>query len=281
MNAAILHTGTVVAARDYNVDTHGNRLYCIDKSCKVPVIYVGGGDNLSPYFKTTGKNDSKHAANCGFFKPLNFVESVQKVDEYQDDLLEQGIKETVVRINFNKLDPDYEPRVIEREEKEEKKKDQDEVKVKQENETPSTIASLKSIVKLMTSYEPDVLSSIIVNVKGKKVPISTLIIDQEKAHSILWSEESIPGINYFVYGEVDAILRREKVIYINFKPVNNVLFSLILFDKYFKHFTYTDEDLKGKVILAWGHLRKNTYNDKNTTEMNIKSDKYIEILTNI
>ncbi|MDC3424393.1 hypothetical protein NC797_07715 [Aquibacillus sp. 3ASR75-11] len=278
MNSAILHNGQVITAREYNTDVHGTRLFCIDKSCKVPVIFVPGNENVSPYFKTTGKHDSKHNEGCGFYKPLTFVESVKKVEEYQGDLLDKGMKETLVRINLNKLDPDYESKVAEREQSDKKKQDPSEVKIKQDNETPSSISSLKSIVKLMVSYEPDVLSSILVNVKGQKVPISSLIVDQEKAHNLLWKEEMLPKVGYFVYGVVDAILRRERVIYINFKPVNNVLFSLMVFDRYFKHFTYTDEELMGKNILAWGHLSKNTYNDKNTTEMAIKSDKYIEFL---
>lgn len=279
MNSAILHSGQVVSARDYSVDVHGNRLYCMDKSCKVPVIFVKGGENVSPHFKTTGKHDSKHVENCGFYKPLNFIESIKKVEEYQNELLDKGIKETLIRINLNKLDPDYKPRVVERKEKDTNDKDPNEIKIKQENETPSTIGSLSSIVKLMTSYEPDTLSTILVNIKGKKLPISSLILDQEKAHSFLWSDELLPDVNYFIYGEVDIILRREKVIYINFKPINNVLFSLVLFDKYFKYFNYKDDDLIGETILAWGKLRKNMYNNKNTTEMNIKSDKYIEKIT--
>lgn len=278
MNSALLSNGKVITAREYNAEIHGNRLYCIDNSCKVPVIHVPESENTTTYFKTTGKNDSKHAAGCGFSKPLTFVESIKKVGEYQDDLLDNGISETLVRLNLNKIDPDYERRLVEKDENEKKKKDPNKIKVKQESDTPASIGSLKSVVKLMTSYEPDILSGIIVNIKGKKIPISSIIIDQEKAHNLLWNDRLIPNIGYFVYGEVEHILRREKVIYINFKAVNKVLFSLVLFDKYFRHFTYSDMDLIGKNILAWGFLRKNTYQDKNTTEMSIKADAYIGIL---
>lgn len=278
MNSAILHNGQVVLAKEYNAEVHGNRIYCIDKSCKAPVIFVPGGENIAPHFKTTGKNASKHAITCGFFKPLSFAETIEKVEEYQNDFLERGLKETIVRLNLNKIDPDYEPRTIEREENKDKKTDTDKIKIKEKNETPASIGSLKSVVKLITSYEPDILSSILVNVKGKKIPISSLIVNQEKAHDLLWNGGLIPNINYFVYGVIETVLRREKVIYINFKPVNKILFSLIVFDKYFKYFTYRDEELIGKQVLAWGVLQKNTYKEKNTTEMAIKSDRYIEIV---
>lgn len=279
MNTALLHNGNVVAAKEYNAETHGNRLYCVDQSCKnVPVIYMPGTENVTPYFKTTGKGDSKHSEQCGFYRTLDFVESVKKVEEYQGDLLEKGMKETILRINLNRLDPEYESKTVEKDASKEQKKDPSEIKVKQTNETPASISSLKSIVKLMTSYEPDVLSSILVNIKGQKVPISSLIVDQEKAHELIWSEAILPNTSYFIYGEVENVIRLEKVIFIAFKPINNVPFSLVIFDRFFRHFTYSDSELKGKKVLAWGYLRKNTYQDKNTTEMAIKSNKYIEFL---
>ncbi|MGN7299460.1 hypothetical protein ACTHPV_19975 [Ferdinandcohnia sp. SAFN-114] len=176
------------------------------------------------------------------------------------------------------MDPFYESKEVEKDTEQKKKKDPSEVKIKQDNETPASIGSLKSVVKLLTSYEPDILSGILVNVKGKKVPISSIIVDQVKAHELLWANELIDNSGYFVYGTVDAVLRREKVIYINFKPVNNVKFSLVLFDKYFKFFTYKDESLIGKTILVYGFLKKNIYKDKNTNELQIRSDKYIEFI---
>lgn len=277
LNSAITYNGSVVTAREYSKEVHGNRLFCIDSGCKVPVIHIPESENKAAYFKTTGKNDSKHATGCGFSKPLTFEESVKKVEEYQGELFEKGITEKVIRVNLNKLDPDYEPREVNKENAK-KKKDPEEVKIKSENATPSSIGSLKSIVKLMTSHEPDILSSILVNVKGKKIPISSLIVDQKKAHNLLWSEKSFPYIGYFVYGKVESVLRRQKVIYINFSLKDNVPFSLVIFDKYFKHFNYTDSELEGKNILAWGILRKNTFQEKNNTEMAIKSDGYIEFL---
>ncbi|KZE67959.1 hypothetical protein AWM68_17455 [Fictibacillus phosphorivorans] len=279
MNSALLHNQRVVTAAEYSQETHGHRLFCIDKSCKAPVIFVNGSETTIPHFKTTGKNDvSKHMDSCGFFKPLSFEESIKKVQEYQSDLLNQGMKENIVKLNLNKLDPDYEGKQIERDEIEKKEKDPNEIKVKQESPTPNSISSLKSIVKLLTSYEPDILASILVSVKSKKVPLSQIVINQEKAHDLLWADEVVDSMSYFVYGTVENVIRREKVYYISFKPTNNVSFNLVVFDKYFKHFTYRDEQLIGKDIVAWGGLKKNIYKDKNTTEMVIKSNKYLEYL---
>jgi hypothetical protein len=279
MNSALLYNGKVITAAEYNPDSHGHRIYCIDKSCKAPVIYVNTESSI-PHFKTTGKNEeSKHTDKCGFFKPLSFEESIQKVNEYQQELLDQGIKENVIRLNMSKLDPDYEGKQVERDESEKKEKDPSEIKVKQESATPNSIGSLKAIVKLLTSYEPDILASILVNVKGKKIPLSQLVISHDKAHELLWNGQAIENLSYFVYGTIENVIRREKVYYISFKPINNVRFSLVVFEKYFKHFTYTDEQLIGKDVLAWGSgLKKNVYNKKNTTEMVIKSKKYIEFL---
>lgn len=115
----------------------------------------------------------------------------------------------------------------------------------------------------------------LVEVHGNKIPLSDLIISHDAAHEMLWSGEIPDDMNYFVYGIVEQIFRRKKVYYINFKPINQILFSLVLFERYFPHFTYTDEQLLGKKILAWGNLGKNTYNGKNTSELIIKSNKYL------
>ncbi|MFC0273600.1 hypothetical protein ACFFIX_19600 [Metabacillus herbersteinensis] len=283
MNSALLNNGKIITAREYNADSHGNRLFCMD--CRAPVVFVTGTENSSPYFKTTGKsNEGKHKPSCGFFKPLTFSETLKKVEEYQGEFLEKdkGIKETIIKINLNKIDPDYESASLNNEEKQLKNKtDSNEIKIKQDSQTPSTVSSLRSMVKLLTSYEPDILSTIIVDVKGNKIPLSSLIVDQEKAHRMLWQDEIIDKIGYFVHGTVEKVIRRDKVIYIVLKPLNNVLFSLVIFDKYFKHFTYTDAELVGKKVLSYGHLKKNSFKDKNTREMSIKSNKYLEFINNL
>lgn len=280
MNSALLYNGQIVTANEYNPHEHGHRLFCIDSTCKTTVIHVPGTEHTVAYFKTTGKNgESKHNEKCGFFKRLSFEESIRKVEEYQTQLLDKGIQETVIRLNMNKIDPDFEPRIVEKEEKEKKPVNPNEVKVKQESSTPNSIGTLKAIVKLLTTYEPDTLATIMVSVKGRKIPLSQLVISHDKAHELAWSNQADETLSYFVYGVIRKIIRRDKVIYINFEPVNHVVFSLIIFEKHFKHFTYVDEQLIGKKVLAFGYrLKKNEFNGKNTSELVIKSNKYLEFL---
>ena len=241
MHSALLPNGKMINARDYDSKLHGTRIVCMDPTCRAPVIFVQKSNDVSPYFKTTGKHESKHAETCGFYKTLSFTETIDKISEYQDAFLNEGLAENIVRLNLNRLDPDYESRTAERDQS--KEKDSSEIKIKDKNETPKSISSLKTLVRVLTSNEPDVLSSIIVQVRGMKIPISSLVVNQARAHEVCWNDTVLSQFNYFVYGEVDKILRRDKVIYINFKPVNQVLFSIVIFDKYFPHFTFKDEEL--------------------------------------
>lgn len=200
------------------------------------------------------------------------------MEEFQSDLLDKGIKETVIRLNFRRLDPDYESTTTDREEAAKKEIDPTEIKIKQNNSAPNSIGSLKSVVKLFTQYEPDILAGLLVNVKGKKIPISQIIVPHEKAHELLWSGNALEQNMYFVYGTVEHVIRRAKDYYINFASSSNKKFSLVVFDKYFKYFTYPGEKLVGKNILAFGSLQKNTYNNINSTEMVIKANSFVEFL---
>lgn len=274
----MLHDHSVVHSDEFDSNIHGHRIYCIDKSCSAEVIHVPGSNKFSSHFKTTGSSNSKHSERCGFYNQLTVTEAVEKIGEYQQDLFDRGIKETLLKINMNKIDPDYESNSNGRETTEDKKAP--DLKVKDENKPPQTIGSVKSIVKLLTGYEPDVLASIIVNVgKGNKVPLSDVLVNQDKAHNILFGDKALP-CGYFVYGKVERIAKRKKVKYINFTSEEKETFTIVLFNKYWKHFSYSDADLKGREILVYGYLRKNTYGDKNQTEMMIKSDKYLELLPN-
>ena len=281
MRAALLENGKIVTAKGYNEQIHGTRLYCID--CKAPVFYNRGSDkhDIVPHFKTSGKGESVHSSTCGFYRKLTFKETIEKISEYQKILQQNHLPEIVVKLNLNRIDPDYVPRSIERDIENNNKKEREnvEVKIKQEHETPSTISSLRSIKKLFNDYDADVLASIVLNVNGRKVVISELIRHYKDAHWALWNGEINPKIPYFVHGVIDKIIRREKVWFINFENVDNCYFSLVVFEKYFKHFTYRDEDLLNKEILAVGYIRKNEFNKEiQATEMLIKSNKYIEFL---
>lgn len=280
MHSALLPNGTVVSAKSYDESIHGERLNCMDQSCKVPVIFIQGSQGLTPHFKTSGKGESIHKETCGFAKPLSFQESVSKVGEYQSSIMDNGIRQYVVRLNMNEIDPDYEKKSIERTPGEKEKKDSElnEDVLKESKDTPSSISSLKAVKKLFTTVGPDILAGILLSFKGKKIPISSLIRNYEAAHETVWTDgaEEVP---YFIHGKIERVIRREKVWYISFSNLESGYFSLVVFDRHFHHFTYKDSELLGKEVLAYGFLRKNDYRrEKKSTEMVIKSNKYIEFL---
>ncbi len=280
MYSALLQDGKIVTAREYDSEIHGKRLYCIDPNCKRQVIFVGKSESVAAHFKTTGKDEhTRHTKECGFYEPLDMIDSIQKAGEYQRVLSKGNMKEILVKLNMSKIDPDYESKVTEREKKEKEDVDPDKVKVKNDNKPPESISSVKSVVKLLTSYEPDILASIIVNVGGGyKVPLSELIINQVHAHELLWSDKTLQNVGYFVHGRVARVTKRARVMYINFYNVDDIPFTIVVFEKYWKHFTYSEEDLQNKDVLIFGYLRKNTYDDKEQTEIVIKSNKYLEFI---
>ncbi|OHX41321.1 hypothetical protein [Cytobacillus oceanisediminis] len=274
MNAAVLANGKVISAFEYQDVKHGHNIYCLDSYCKAPVIFVPAQGSVAPHFKTSGKGKSKHTDNCGLSKKLSFVETIEKCEQYQNDLLAKDMQQIVIKMNLNRIDPDFEAKVVEREQQ---NKPPQAIKVKNDSSlTPSSISSLKSVVKLIKDHQPDVLASIIIHVKGNKIPLSQLIIKPARTHELLWENKSLEKTPYFVYGTISNFIKREKVYYLNFEEGKN--FSLVVFEKYFPHFTYTENQLLGHKVIAYGFLRKNKYNEKKSTEMIIKSSKYIEHL---
>ncbi|MFG3613377.1 hypothetical protein [Rummeliibacillus stabekisii] len=281
MHSALLPNGKIVTAKEFEQERHGVSVRCMDKSCQVPVYYIEGTDDVAAHFKTSGKGDSVHKPDCGFAKKLTFQESVAKVGEFQGSLQEQGIREFVVRLNLSQLDPDYISKTVERGPTEKEKKEAQELDgnaLKEKKLTPQSITTIKSIKKLFTTVEPDILASIIISFNGTRIPISKLICTCEEAHAALWNEEALAA-PYFVHGTVGKVNRREHVWFITLETGVRSFFTLVVFEAYFKHFTYKDEDLIGKEILAAGRLKKNTFNlDRPITEMVIKSNKFIEFL---
>lgn len=277
MHSALLANGKLITAKEYSPSKHGVQIFCMDQGCKAPVIFISSNEHTAAHFKTSGKGESLHSSSCGFFQKLSFQDSVAKVSEYQETFKNNGMPEIVIRMNLNAIDPDYEKKTIERDEKE--KKEEQELKIKKDNATPQTLNTLKAVKKLFVGNEPDILASILISIKGSKVPISYLIRDYKSAHKSLWTDDLNQNFPYFVHGTVDKVIRREKVWYINFLVEDGCYFSLVVFERHFKHFTYKDEELIGKDILAYGYLKKNTFSkDRQSTEMLIKSKKYVEFL---
>lgn len=276
MHSALLANNKVVTAKNYDVDVHGHSIRCIDSHCNVPVIFIAAGDGLTAHFKTTGRNDSIHRDGCGFAKKLTFHETVAKVQQYQDHLKSHGLREIPIKLNFDKIDPDKPQREAPEvgEKKDKPEKEIDESLLKDKESTPKSISSLKTIKKLFASVEPDLLAGILVKVKGHSIPISQIICSQERAHELLWTDKAL-NVPYFIHGRVVRFIKREKVWYI---ALEGTLFTIVIFEKHFKHFPYKEADLIDKEILAVGHLKKNDYQGKQRSEMVIKSSDYIEFL---
>src|SRR5690606_32545476 len=188
----------------------------------------------------------------------------------------EGVPKQVINLNLRRLDPDYvakEP--VERKEK--TPETEDKIKVKDDKEAPGTIGSLKSIVKLLTSYEPDLLASIVFNVGGgRKMPLSSIVLSPDRAYDLLWQDQTIPRMQYFIHGKVREVTRLERVMFIVLehddedKPITTVIFAA-----YVKCFRYDKNALIGKNFLIFGALRKNSFRDANRAQAVIKSSNYI------
>ncbi len=275
MLTARFQNGNIISAFDYNPEIHSRQLYCVDHQCKAPLIFVEESENgRSSHFKTSGKGESRHTNSCGFYQPLDLVESIQKVRQFHDNGIPGGLKEIIIRLSMNRIDPDKQTKTVEREVNNKKEEN---LKVKNDSLTPQSISSVKGAMKLLTEYEPDILSSILINVgSGRKIPLSSLMLNQEQAHTQLWNDELFKDVGYFVYGKVTRLIKREKVMYINFEE-QSVPFTIVIFLKHWQDFSYTEKQLASKDVLVYGHLRKNQFQDKNLTEIIIKSDSYLEV----
>ena len=280
MLTALLPGGSIVHASEYDNRKHSLTLACMDPQCKAPVVYVEESERASAHFKTVGKShDTRHKITCGFFSPLDVVGAINKVAEYQQVVMDSpSVPKHVVTLNLKKLDPDLMSKTVEKKEKKEEE-EEDVLKAKAENKTPSTINTLKGIVKLLSGYEPDILASIYFNVGGRKLPMSEVILSPIRAYDMLWEDRTIRGMQYFIYGKVVDIRKLEKVMYIDLESLEGDRpFTVVIFANYFQHFKLRLEELKNKDILVFGELRKNEYKDRKKSEIIIKSHKYIELI---
>jgi hypothetical protein len=173
MRTAFLPDGRLVHSDEYVDSMHGFDILCIDRSCRAPLIHVQRTEKAASHFKTIGKSfETKHSTSCGLHEPLDIVESIEKVTEYQSEVLQSNTKKKLISLNMRRLDPDYEPKKTDKDQDQSQQsgKDPDNIKTKDKNESPNSISSLKSVVQLMTNYEPDLLSTIYFNIgNGRKV----------------------------------------------------------------------------------------------------------------
>ena len=279
MLTALLGNGSIIHASKYEADEHGYEIYCIDPSCRAPVIFVEKTERAKEHFKTIGKDaSSRHRPGCGFYEPLDIVSAINKTAEYQPTILNsKSVPKHIITLNLRRLDPDYEKR--ESGVREKKSKDDEEVKVKDTPDQPGTISSMKGIVKLLTSYEPDILASIYINTHSRKLPLSNVVLSPDKAYETLWEGQPIPDFPYFIYGKISRVTRLEKVMYLDFHdPSGDRPFTIVVFEKYYAHFKYKPDEIENKDVLVYGTLRKNDYSGKQKTEIILKTDKFLEFI---
>ncbi|MCY7454266.1 hypothetical protein [Bacillus altitudinis] len=275
MRNALLANGSTIHADQYLLDVHGPNLFCIDKCCRAPVFFVKGNEDIRSHFKTSGKNDSVHKEGCAFYRQLTFEESMKKIEEFESHFQKvEPNSQQLIRINLNSIDPD---RITKQTERNNEKKNE-EIKIKSESNTPPSVASLKGVVKLLTMNELDVLSQCQVAIRGNKRKLSELILSVDEAHKLLWSVERLSH-EYFIYGQVERVIKLEKVMYISFIKKEHP-FSLVIFQRHFPYFEYDENALVGKHVLVYGELVKN-HHKGNRSQMVIKSSKYIEPLKSI
>jgi hypothetical protein len=280
MLTAILSNGKIIHANEYIGQRHGFTLLCIDAKCRAPVIHVAQSERAAAHFKTVGRgdNEARHKDTCGFYEPLDFIGAVEKTHEYHKAVLEnENVPKQIVTLSLKLLDPDYVTKEGEKNEK--KKQESDKVKLKDDKESPGVITSLKNVVKLLTSYEPDVLATLYFNIGGgRKLPMSHVVLSPIRAYETLWEDRTIRGLHYFVYGKIQDVRKLEKVMYIDLIKENDHPFTIVVFADYYKHFKYEPSEIINKDVLIYGELRKNEYNGAKKTEIIIKTSKYLEFI---
>ncbi len=284
MLTAFLESGRVIHAKEYDPAKHGYSLFCIDTGCRAPVIFIEEIESKrKAHFKTVGKgSESKHTPQCGFYEAeLDVVTAIEKTTEYQKVILQaEGVPKHVINVNLRRLDPDYEAKVVDKKE-EEKEKEEDKVKIKDDRESPGSVGSMKSVMKLLTSYEPDVLASIYFSVGGGlKLPMSQVVLNTERAYATLWEDRVPRGMKYFVYGTVRSARKMEKVFYVDLEESGSEHpFTMVIFEKYFKHFPLKPDELIGRDVLVYGELRKDEYKEIRRAQIILKTIKLLEFIS--
>ncbi|RJG21379.1 hypothetical protein [Paenibacillus thiaminolyticus] len=277
MIQARLSNGHIVLASD-DSEFGETPIFCFDASCGAEVIFVPSTGMKSAHFKTTGKSESsRHRPCCAFYRPLSIPEMISKIADFQNEPDILNSAKNVINLNLRSLNPEYEKKSVDRTPADNKKKN--EPKIKEPNASPKSITSLKGVVNLLTMNEPDLLSSIHFNIgRGIEVPLSSVIVSQDKAHELLWSDQILPLTGYFVHGQIEKVWKGEKVMLLQFAEVKNTSFKVVIFEKDYCHFTYKASQLEGRNVVAYGHLRKNEYKGNISTEMIIRSNKYLEFV---
>lgn len=271
MRNAYLKNGEKLPAKDYNLRVHGSAVYC---KCGARVICVTpNNDDRESFYKTTGSKDSKHDNNCSEIRRLR-INMVEKGVKFSAAI--KAVQEEQQRtISLNLSSATKQPGNINIDEVEYEKPNYVNRPRKIENRLHGSIKSLSTIATLLTKNSAEELLTIVFKINGKKIPLSKLVIEQNAANEIAKA-----GLDeeFIVYGIVDNVVKREKVMYINFDEQDGAKpFALVVFANNFDKFAI-NEKIEGKTVLAYGKITPQ-YGATEGTQMILNNKQHIHVLT--
>lgn len=273
MQNARLPDGSIINPKEYIPGIHDGNLRC--PYCGAKVIFVSTNTTREPFFKTTGKStESKHLDNCPQKRNVEVFNSIKQIRNYHPDPTRPSTGQHVLHLELGDL---YHERKANTSIPEigwdhpKKQLDYANQYPDKKHELPDRARTLKALARYIKNSEA-VLASTIVKFNGAFYPISEIVIDQNMAHDIALTGNELER---FIYGTVFSVVRLEKVMYINFDQQDGALpFTIVVFQKSFKKFTYTKEKLEGKNVLVRGIIRFNSRT--NQTETTVWSNSQLE-----
>lgn len=272
MKSAKLRNGRGFLATEYDVRVHGEDIYC---DCGAKVIHVTpNNDERDPFFKTTGRGDSRHKEGCREIRNL-YINHIKEGFRYVDTIkslpddelivisLELGKKKAIAGtgLGTDESDPKFKPNYINKPGHTEKK-------------APESIKTLKKVADLIRRNEPEQLSKIVFKRCGKKIHFYDFVIDQNVAYK---KANQVDEYNqdYIIYGKVRSIVKIEdKVMFINFDEQEGAKpFALVIFANKFDRFKFVNKKIESKFVLAFGNVRLKKGNEG--AQMILNDHKYL------
>ncbi|MTI80031.1 MAG: hypothetical protein FH758_03960 [Firmicutes bacterium] len=278
MQNARLSNGQIINVYEYDHEIHGENIFC--RHCKAKLIYVGTGNrNSGPFFRTTGHNDSIHEDDCPEKREVKTIKTLKTINDYTVDINKVNLNDNhIIKVNLdNNLAGSSHGKISEVNKNDSKKKLNYTLNSKnRKKQLTKNITSLTTIANLLQKCSAEELKKIALDIKGKLMLVSQLVIDQNKAYEI-----SRTGNFYspwfVVHGKVRSVKKLDKVLFINFDEQDGLKpFTAYVFSGHYKYFTYTNEQLEGKHILVHGKIK---FNEKyNKAEIQIMWNKQLYIL---
>lgn len=279
MKNALLPNGKIVNAKEYDPMIHGDKIYCC--GCRKPVSHSSAkNSNIEPYFKTTGKGESKHAPDCSEKREVKQIKTIKKLNKYTINISKINQNDLhVIKVHLGNTNIDCIPHgeINEVSRNNPKKTFNYYLGYSgSKNHSLGKITSLSTIAKLLRVNSIEDLNKTVLDINGKILPVNQFIIDQNRAFEIAKSGNFyIP--HFVVYGKVGSVKKLDKVMFINFDVQDGARpFAAYIFSGHYKYFTYTKEQLEGNYVLIQGSFKFN--GDHNQAEIQIMWNKQLHIM---